>query len=82
MHWGPYSVPGVASEWFWYQVSLRHPQGPIFQAPIPHSTQWNRRDPANPGDILSRYMNSFYPPDFTYQQFGPHFRAEFFNATE
>ena len=29
MHWGPYSVPGVASEWFWYQ--------------------WNRRDPANPG---------------------------------
>ena len=20
MHWGPYSVPGVASEWFWYMV--------------------------------------------------------------
>ncbi len=19
MHWGPYAVPGVASEWFWYQ---------------------------------------------------------------
>ena len=22
MHWGPYSVPGVASEWFWYMVRL------------------------------------------------------------
>ena len=21
MHWGPYSVPGVSSEWFWFQVS-------------------------------------------------------------
>ena len=27
-------------------------------------------------------MAAFYPPDFTYQQFGPQFRAEFFNATE
>ena len=29
-----------------------------------------------------KYMADFYPPDFTYQQFGPQFRAEFFNATE
>ena len=29
-----------------------------------------------------KYMADFYPPDFTYQQFGPNFRAEFFNATE
>jgi len=63
MHWGPYCVPGVASEWFWYQ--------------------WNRRDPKNPGDMeIVKYMADFYPPDFTYQQFGPDFRAEFFNATE
>jgi len=62
IHWGPYSVPGVASEWFWYQ--------------------WNRRDPANPGDMeIVQYMEKFYPPDFKYQQFGPQFSAEFFNAT-
>eukprot|EP00092_Neocalanus_flemingeri_P026849 GFUD01029105.1.p1 GENE.GFUD01029105.1~~GFUD01029105.1.p1 ORF type:complete len:519 (+),score=132.75 GFUD01029105.1:145-1557(+) len=62
MHWGPYSVPGVASEWFWLQ--------------------WNRRDPANPGDMeIVKYMEDFYPPDFKYQQFGSQFSAEFFNAT-
>jgi len=27
-------------------------------------------------------MNNFFPPDFTYQDFGPRFRAEFFNATQ
>merc|ERR1711962_334774 len=63
MHWGPYSVPGVSSEWFWFQ--------------------WNRRDPNNAGDMaIVKHMAAFYPPDFTYQQFGPQFRAEFFNATE
>jgi len=25
MHWGPYSVPGIASEWFWYQWNRRDP---------------------------------------------------------
>lgn len=63
MHWGPYSVPGVASEWFWFQ--------------------WKRNDPMNAGDQeVVQYMKQFYPPDFTYQQFGPSLRAEFFNATE
>jgi len=62
MHWGPYSVPGVASEWFWYQ--------------------WNRRDPNNTGDMeIVKYMESFYPPDFKYQEFGSQFKAEFFNAS-
>ena len=28
MHWGPYSVPGVASEWFWYQWNRRDPGNP------------------------------------------------------
>ena len=28
MHWGPYSVPGVASEWFWYQWNRRDPDNP------------------------------------------------------
>ena len=28
-----------------------------------------------------KYMADNYPPDWTYQQFGPHFTAEFFNAT-
>ena len=28
-----------------------------------------------------KYMADHYPPDWTYQQFGPHFTAEFFNAT-
>jgi len=29
-----------------------------------------------------KYMKDFYPPDFTYQEFGSMFRAEFFNATQ
>jgi len=62
MHWGPYSVPGVASEWFWYM--------------------WKRGEPKGQDLEINNYMKTFYPPDFTYQQFGPQFRAEFFNATE
>merc|ERR1719481_96164 len=63
MHWGPYSVPGVASEWFWLQ--------------------WNRRDPHNAGDMeVLKYMEDNYPPNFKYQEFGPMFKAEFFNATK
>jgi len=62
MHWGPYSVPGVASEWFWFQ--------------------WNRQDPHNPGDMeVVDYMSNNYPPNFKYHEFGPMFKAEFFNAT-
>jgi len=25
MHWGPYSVPGIASEWFWFQWNRKDP---------------------------------------------------------
>ena len=25
MHWGPYAVPGVGSEWFWWQLHRRDP---------------------------------------------------------
>jgi len=57
MHWGPYSVPGVSSEWFW--------------------SLWKRND-----SKIESFMEEFYPPGFTYQEFGPAFRAEFFNATQ
>jgi alpha-L-fucosidase len=57
MHWGPYSVPGVGSEWFWYN--------------------WYRNE-----STTTQYMEKFYPPGFKYQEFGPMFKAEFFNATQ
>jgi len=63
MHWGPYSVPGINSEWFWFE--------------------WDRDDPSNTGDQeIVEYMKNYYPPGFKYQEFGPAFRAEFFNATQ
>jgi hypothetical protein len=85
LHWGPYSVPGVASEWFWYMVRppggldrllAVEPGGPQGPGPGDHPVEWALLD------THSRYMAANYPPDFTYQQFGPQFRAEFFNATE
>jgi hypothetical protein len=30
---------------------------------------------------VNKYMAANYPPGFSYQQFGPHFNAEFFNAS-
>ena len=98
MHWGPYSVPGVSSEWFWYQVdSLLLPQ--LSSLNVPSVEQEGPKQRWRHGNCevsrffgrirfvymepcLHRHMAAFYPPDFTYQQFGPQFRAEFFNATE
>jgi len=57
MHWGPYSVPGLVSEWFW--------------------AYWKSGNKE-----ITDFMKKNYPPDFKYQEFGPMFRAEFFNATE
>jgi len=37
-------------------------------------TKWTDRE-------VTRYMRDHFPPDWTYQQFGPQFTAEFFNAT-
>ena len=118
MHWGPYSVPGVSSEWFWYMVNtLPHPQYMVhgkhhFLIPstwymvntpssvlliitLPSVEQKGSKQRRRHGncevsffwvgirlETLDRHMAAFYPPHFTYQQFGPQFRAEFFNATE
>jgi len=57
MHWGPYSVPGLVSEWFW--------------------AYWKGGNKE-----IVNFMQKNYPPNFQYQEFGPMFRAEFFNATE
>jgi len=63
VHWGPYSVPGVVSEWFWFY--------------------WNRNDPNQQTDVeANNYMSAHFSPDFTYQDFGPQFQANFFNASE
>ena len=37
-------------------------------------TKWTDRE-------VTRYMRDHFPPDWTYQQFGPQFTAEYFNAT-
>ena len=31
---------------------------------------------------VNNYMQAYFPPDFTYQQFGPDFSAQFFNASD
>jgi hypothetical protein len=30
---------------------------------------------------VNEYMSGNYPPGYSYQQFGPQFKAEFFNAS-
>ena len=58
MHFGPYSVPGFRSEWFW--------------------TDWKTtKDP----DCV-QFMKDNYPPNFTYQDFGPQLKMEFFNPAK
>ena len=58
MHFGPYSVPGFRSEWFW--------------------TDWKTtKDP----DCV-QFMEDNYPPNFTYQDFGPQLKMEFFNPAK
>eukprot|EP00092_Neocalanus_flemingeri_P003228 GFUD01003455.1.p1 GENE.GFUD01003455.1~~GFUD01003455.1.p1 ORF type:complete len:472 (+),score=104.48 GFUD01003455.1:24-1418(+) len=57
MHWGPYSVPGLVSEWFW--------------------AYWKGGNKE-----IGNFMEKNYPPSFQYQEFGPLFKAEFFNASE
>ena len=59
IHWGVFSVPSFASEWFWWQ--------------------WKGDKPTK---SVVDFMEKYYPPGFTYADFGKEFRAEFFNATE
>lgn len=58
MHWGLYSVPSFASEWFWEQWKIAH------------------------NKAAEEFMAKNYRPGFTYADFGPQFKAEFFNATQ
>jgi len=54
IHWGVFSVPGMADAWFWYA--------------------WVTKDPT-----VMAFMAKYYPPDFTYADFAPQFKAEFFD---
>ena len=59
MHFGPYAVPGVESEWFWMQ-SVRNESA---------------------GDQrCAKYLEDYFPPKFTYQDFGPMLIMDFFNS--
>ncbi|XP_040565943.1 plasma alpha-L-fucosidase [Lepeophtheirus salmonis] len=57
MHFGPYAVPGVTSEWFWWY--------------------WTQG-----GKDETKYMKQYYSPEFTYQDFGPMLKMDFFNSDE
>jgi len=57
MHFGPYSVPGFGSEWFW--------------------TNWHSGSKA-----YTKFMDDNYSPKFTYQDFGPQLKMEFFDANQ
>ncbi|CAL8136122.1 unnamed protein product [Orchesella dallaii] len=57
IHWGIYSVPGVASEWFW--------------------RQWQ-----NGNNETTRFMESNFKPNTTYQEFAPQFTAEFYDPDQ
>lgn len=58
IHWGVFSVPSFASEWFWWY--------------------WKGTE----REDVVQFMEKNYPPNFTYQDFGRDFTAEFFNANE
>jgi len=66
LHWGVFSVPSFGSEWFWYNW-----QG---------ST--SRRYRAVPDPATVKFMKKNYPPGFTYADFAPQFKAEFFNPNQ
>ncbi len=39
---------------------------------------WNWQGANPPSAIVEAYMNKFYPPDWTYANFGPQFRADLY----
>ena len=41
---------------------------------------WNAWHEGRPGTV--EFMKDNYPPDFTYQDFGPELKMEFFNASQ
>jgi len=57
MHFGPYAVPGVGSEWFW--------------------SRWHNGD-----NEVCQFMKDNYRPNFSYQDFGPELKMEFFDANQ
>ncbi|XP_023344127.1 alpha-L-fucosidase [Eurytemora carolleeae] len=40
MHWGPYSVPGVASEWFWFQWKRNDPNNAGDQSVVQYMNKY------------------------------------------
>jgi len=66
LHWGVFSVPSFGSEWFWYNWKVS-PNGP---------------DNADDYKYTADFMKKNYPPGFTYADFAPQFKAEFFNPDQ
>jgi len=66
LHWGVFSVPSFGSEWFWHNWKVIRADGK------------NAALYENTGE----FMKKNYPPGFTYADFAPQFKAEFFNPDQ
>ena len=49
---------------------------------VPASGEWFWNSWGNNHSAAAQYMKKYYPPDFTYADFGPQFRAERYNPNE
>lgn len=49
---------------------------------VPASGEWFWNYWSNNNSAAAHYMKKYYPPDFTYADFGPQFRAERYNPNE
>lgn len=83
LHWGVYSVVGF-SEWFWsnwkgiftfsYQNFFSQFSSLFYKCCLIFFVGGDEK--------INKYMKEHYPPDFTYQDFAPMFKAEFFDPSE
>ncbi len=71
VNWGVYTVPSFSSEWYVIS-SMKHDCFEFYM----YRFWWQWK--GNPDPSVVAFMNSNYPPDWTYADFASQFRAELY----
>jgi alpha-L-fucosidase len=88
IHWGVFSVPSIASEWYVSQRFSCITRNILHFSSLPRRQHeffffhlfrmWWDWKGTNPSQQVVAFMNRTYPPDWTYADFAAEFRAEFY----
>ena len=77
MHFGPYAVPGKLMKFGKERELSKH----LLFHHIGYGSEWFWTNWNNSVEGYVNFMKNYYPPKFTYQDFGAQLTMEFFNAS-